>query len=250
MALSNRLRERREQLGLKQSDVALLLGITPGAIGNYENGISTPKADILFKVFDALKCDANYLFQDEMKDGVYKNISTPEEFDKIIKKYRALDDFGREHVDTILQWESDRVNQLSQAAPAAIVDLHQVASANGRLIEYFRSVSAGTGQVIFDDIYSERITMPDIPEYRRVAYAVKVDGRSMEPLYNDGDILLIEPTCEISIGEIGIFNVNGLAYVKQLGQDRLISLNKGYHDVPLNEDSVCMGRVVDKLTLE
>ena len=41
----------------------------------------------------------------------------------------------------------------------------------------------------------------------------------MEPLYNDGDILLIEPTCEISIGEIGIFNVNGLAYVKVLSDD-------------------------------
>ena len=89
--------------------------------------------------------------------------------------------------------------------------------------------------------------MPDIPKYRRVAYAVKVDGKSMEPLYDDGDILLIEPTCEISIGEIGIFNVNGLAYVKQLGKDRLITLNNGYDDILLTEDSVCMGRVVNKL---
>ena len=64
MGLSNRLKERREQLGLTQSEVATLLGITPGAVGNYENGVSTPKADVLFKVFDALKCDANYLFQD------------------------------------------------------------------------------------------------------------------------------------------------------------------------------------------
>lgn len=58
---------------------------------------------------------------------------------------------------------------------------------------------------------------PDIPEYRRVAYAVKVSGNSMEPLYHDEDILLIEPTCEIDVGEIGIFNVDGQAYVKKLG---------------------------------
>ena len=69
----------------------------------------------------------------------------------------------------------------------------------------------------------------------------------MEPLYTNGDILLIEPTCEINVKEIGIFNVNGLAYVKQLGEDKLISLNKGYKDIPLTEDSLCMGRVVDKL---
>ena len=75
MGLSNRLKERREQLGLTQSEVASLLGITPGAVGNYENGVSTPKADILFKVFDALKCDANYLFQDEM--NVLKRILPP-----------------------------------------------------------------------------------------------------------------------------------------------------------------------------
>ena len=36
MGLSNRLKERREQLGLTQSEVATLLGITPGAVGNYE----------------------------------------------------------------------------------------------------------------------------------------------------------------------------------------------------------------------
>lgn len=200
----------------------------------------------MYKLIEALKVDANYLFQDCVNLPKEVNDITLAEYDRI-KKYRALDNPGREHVDTILQWESDRVKQLGQVTPAAIVELHKAASANGRLIEYFRSVSAGTGQVIFDDVYSERITMPDIPEYRRVAYAVKVDGRSMEPLYNDGDILLIEPTCEIAIGEIGIFNVNGLAYVKQLGQDRLISLNKGYDDIPLTEDSVCMGRVVDKL---
>lgn len=49
MGLSNRLKERREQLGLTQSEVATLLGITPGAVGNYENGVSTPKADVLLK---------------------------------------------------------------------------------------------------------------------------------------------------------------------------------------------------------
>ncbi len=167
----------------------------------------------------------------------------------IIEKYRFITEEspdGAVVVDTVLNREYAIAEKLKQA-PAAIVELHNGSNEKGRLIDYYRSVSAGSGEVIFDDVYSERITLPDIPEYRRVAYAVKVDGRSMEPLYNDGDVLLIEPTCEVQIGEIGIFNVNGQAYVKKLGKDKLISLNKGYGDVPLTEDSLCMGRVVGKL---
>ncbi len=108
MGLSNRLRERREQLELTQSDVALLLGITPGAVGNYENGVSTPKADILFKVFDALKCDANYLFQDEMKQITINDSATPIEMEKLVKRYRELDTHGKKMVDFTLQEEWKR----------------------------------------------------------------------------------------------------------------------------------------------
>ncbi len=173
-----------------------------------------------------------------------------------LEKYRSLDPYGQETVSYILDRESNRVEALQkkdkhikklESRPTAIIGINSSSSDQLRFIDYFRSVSAGTGQVIFDDVYSERIQIPDIPKYRRVAYAVKVDGSSMEPLYSNGDILLIEPTCEINVKEIGIFNVNGQAYVKQLGEDKLISLNKGYKDIPLTEDSLCMGRVVDKL---
>lgn len=108
MGLSNRLKERREQLGLTQSEVATLLGITPGAVGNYENGVSTPKADVLFKVFDALKCDANYLFQDEMRKRSQEDNATPLEMEHLVKKYRGLDTHGKEMVDFTLEKEYER----------------------------------------------------------------------------------------------------------------------------------------------
>ena len=111
MGLSNRLKERREQLGLTQSEVASLLGITPGEVGNYENGVSTPKADILFKVFDALKCDANYLFQDEMNDRLQEDNATPLEMEQLVKRYRALDESGKKAVNAILDNEYERCHQ-------------------------------------------------------------------------------------------------------------------------------------------
>lgn len=131
MGLSNRLKERREQLKLTQSEVASLLGITPGAVGNYENGVSTPKADILFKVFDALKCDANYLFQDEMNERSQEDSATPLEMENIIKKYRALDEHGKEMVDFTLtkEWERSTAEAknntiISLSAPVSKEDLN------------------------------------------------------------------------------------------------------------------------------
>lgn len=43
--------------------------------------------------------------------------------------------------------------------------------------------------------------------------------------------------------------VNGESFVKKLGDKELISLNPEYDNIPLTEDSKCMGRVVDKLWL-
>lgn len=245
MGIGFRIKEARENLGLTQIELGKIIGVTGSAITNYENETSHPKEPIMYKLIEALKVDANYLFQDCVNLPKENNDITLGEY-SIIEKYRSLDDPGRFHVDSILKWETDRMKQIEQA-PAAIVELHNGSSGNGRLIDYYRSVSAGSGEVIFDDVYSERILMPDIPEYRKVAYAVKVNGKSMEPRYNDEDILLIQPTCEIEIGEIGIFNVDGKAYVKKLGEEKLISLNKGYDDIQLTEDSLCMGRVVGKL---
>ena len=55
MSFGSRLKARREQLGITQIQLAQKLGITKGAVGNYEAGISSPKADILYRVFDVLQ---------------------------------------------------------------------------------------------------------------------------------------------------------------------------------------------------
>lgn len=107
MSFGSRLRARREELGLKQSELGELLGVSGSAIGNYENGVSSPKADVLYQVFDVLRCDANYLFQDEMAE-LYKHEATPSEME-MIKKYRKLDAHGKDMVDMVLDKENARM---------------------------------------------------------------------------------------------------------------------------------------------
>ena len=47
MSLGDRLRQRRQEMGLTRPQLAAKICVTPSAIANYENGISTPKPDIL-----------------------------------------------------------------------------------------------------------------------------------------------------------------------------------------------------------
>jgi len=117
-----------------------------------------------------------------------------------------------------------------------------------RLISYYyRLASAGTGQILFDMPPTKKIEIPDTPENRRADYAIGVNGDSMWPIYSDGDMLLVEMTEEIEIGDIGIFSVNGECFVKKLGKNELISLNTQYPNITLNETAKCMGKVINKL---
>ena len=120
MSFNSRIKERREQLHLTRNELAEKIGVTQSAISNYENAISSPKVELLYKLFDALKCDANYLYQDEMNALVYENTGTPEEFENIIKKYRDLDSHGKEMVDFTLLKEWERSTKQYQKSSSAI----------------------------------------------------------------------------------------------------------------------------------
>lgn len=108
MSFGSRLKERRESLNITQPQLAGLLGVSKGAIGNWETDVNSPRATLLYDLFDILKCDANYLFQDEMRNLRYKDKATPEEFENIIKKYRALDNHGQTIVNMVLEEEHKR----------------------------------------------------------------------------------------------------------------------------------------------
>lgn len=101
MSFGSRFKERRESLHLKQADLGALLGVTGSAIGNYETGVSFPKADVLYKVFDVLQCDANFLFQDEMASG------TLAEQTGLVNLYYQLNDEGKEK---LLDYADDLVS--------------------------------------------------------------------------------------------------------------------------------------------
>ena len=73
----------------------------------------------------------------------------------------------------------------------------------------------------------------------------------MEPNFYDGDIVLIQLTQQLFEGEIGIFILNGEAFIKKMGKGELISLNSAYKPIKLHDydDVSCAGRVLDTIDL-
>ena len=114
MSIGSRIKERREAIGMKQEELAAILGVSKGAIGNYEADYNLPKATMIIPIAQALKTDPNYLFQ----DGFTLDEDTFSEDEKmIIKKYRALGEHGKKIVDTILNIEYEECSKSSWIVP-------------------------------------------------------------------------------------------------------------------------------------
>ena len=62
MKIGEKIFELRRKAGLTQRDLALKIGVTPSAVGNYEQGVSFPREEVLYRLFDALDCTPNELF--------------------------------------------------------------------------------------------------------------------------------------------------------------------------------------------
>ncbi|MCD8046211.1 MAG: helix-turn-helix domain-containing protein [Clostridiales bacterium] len=247
-----KLKEGRLNKGLKQSDVTKLVGIKNTTLSNYENGVTEPDIDTFLQLCELYELD----YATILGEAYGLNISgtdfdiRPSEIE-IVKCYRLLDSSGQKHVDTVMLWEKERIEQVQEASDRAttVIDFQNHTSSVSRLVEYFRSASAGSGVFILGNEVSDRIEIPDTPENRKVDFAIKVSGDSMEPDYYDGDIVLVSQKSVLLHGDVGIFVVNSNVYIKEYGETELVSRNPNADNIPISEydNIVCMGKVIGKL---
>ena len=232
MSIGSRIKQRREELGYTpQPKLAELVGVSKGTIGNYESNVSSPNEDILFKLFDVLKCDANFLYQDNIDWESFDEANPSEK--EHLKKYRKLDSYGKKAVDELISTEYERC----EATKNNIMFTFRKLSEN--------KVSAGTGFDLNDPDQWKSIDVVDTPEARRADFAVEVEGRSMEPDFYDGDIVYIELASEVPVGQVGLFIQNGKGYIKEAGNGHIISRNPKYDDIyPEDGEIECKGRVI------
>ncbi len=272
-----RLKELRQEKKQNMRQTAIALGIPYTTYISYEKGDREPNSEMLIALAEYFNCSIDYLvgrsnerISDEVLDQVnlldndllvfhgnihdakkaqkerYSKLTSSQQFyneqpldfltsDEMsqIKKYRTLDEYGKKIMNSVLNIEYDRCTHMEEQSTIELPI---------QLI----SASAGTGQWLGDDEYTERIRVADTAEARKANLVIEVNGNSMLPSYKDGDKVLVRLQRDINIGEIGIFVVNGSAYIKEKGKNELVSLNPEFDNIAINEyDRIdCVGKVL------
>ena len=209
-------------------------GISESAYKKWEK--SSPKSDTIIKLASTLNFSIDYLLTG-------KEPTIPDEYQFIISSYQELSKNNKQLLQDILtsmieiQLEEERRSQIK------VITI--------RLMR--NKVSAGIGYDLnfnSDDDF-KNIKVLDTPEAESADFAVTVEGESMSPDFHDGDIVLVKQQDNIDIGQIGIFTIDGDGYIKEYGEDCLISHNPKYPDIYPEEyqEVKCYGLVLGKTTI-
>lgn len=235
------LKRLREESKLTADEVGARIGKSGKTVNAWENGRGQPDADILVELCKIYKVN-NILaeFNSSLKSNYTLNMSEQ----NVINKYRAVPPHSKEIVEIILDKEYEFYAQNNVDK-----DDEEIETLD---IQYYSDMAAaGSGFDLTDNGY-EMLTVVKNRNTERADFIVKVSGSSMEPKYSDGDLVLVHSQPDIYEGEIGIFTINDMGYIKQKGPDRLISLNKKYKDIYVGEYDTfrCAGKVIAKLERE
>lgn len=114
---SKKLKELRLRAGFSQKQVYEHFNIPQSTFSSWEVGKSEPSGDMLLKLCEYYDCDMLKEFSETDNSGI-----TYEELE-IIKKYRNLDDHGREMVDFTLKKEYERSKALAEQNGNNIVNM-------------------------------------------------------------------------------------------------------------------------------
>ncbi|KAF1154677.1 LexA family transcriptional regulator [Streptococcus agalactiae] len=213
----DKLKQKREELGLEQQELAELIGVSKQAYFKWEKGLSKPTKANIAKLEKVLKVPEGYLSEDEIS-SLYKQLTEPNQ-EKAITYVRDL------------------------------VSSQKVISIAEKRSEYrvYEKLSAGIGASVYGDLdYDVVYYNEEMPH----DFASWVDGNSMEPTYQNGEVALIRETGFDYDGAVYAVVWDSQTYIKKVYREeeglRLVSINKDYPDkfAPFDENPRVIGKIV------
>ncbi|WP_440894932.1 XRE family transcriptional regulator [Amphibacillus sp. Q70] len=218
---SNRLNQLLIKQNKKQVDLHKATQIPRSTLTGYVKGETLPKPGNVQKIadfFNVAKSDIDPRFSE----------SYPDNLSDLYYVYNQLEHSRQQKVYRYAKNQLDEQNN--------IVEFTTREKQQSYTVDCYGAVSAGTGewlgreQIVEVDYYGE------VPEHD---FAVTVNGDSMLPMFEDGQLIFVNRTHEARSGQVIIAQLNGESYVKKLviNSDgyRLVSLNKDYDDIVLKE---------------
>ncbi len=227
----------------EQRELTTYLGLKSVAFSEWKSGKSKSYKKYLIEIADFFNVSLDYLVYGKEKSSLTSELSADEQ--ELFKIYKGLSIENkarvRERAEVLAELEAPAVNEPEPEEDKEIETI---------FIEYSTlRVSAGTGEPLIDDTYPEFIEVKRSELTEEANFAVKINGNSMLPHYKNNDIVLVRSQPEVAVGEIGIFTIDGEGYIKERGENRLISLNPEYDDIHFKEgqDIRCKGLVIGTL---
>ena len=233
--LNNILKERK----ITQKELCQQISIAESKLSYWLTKSKSIPSEYIIPICNYLNISLSVLLTGQEKDSKNQITLSKEEIE-FIKEYRYLSDKSKSEIRNTLNHLYDiekRMKTAKEFTTPTIPVKHSI----------FK-VSAGMGEWLADEEW-DRITILDTPQARKATFALTIEGDSMMPDFEDGDIVLVKQQDAVDIGQICIYTVDGKGYIKKFGGDRLISLNDDYDDIIFKDyqNIHCQGLVIGKV---
>lgn len=207
MEIGKRMKSRRKELKLTADQIAEAIGVSRSNVYRYENGdIENLPLEILKPLSSILKTTPQYLMG--WDDNVLTDITTI---------YNQLEPPRQEKVYNYANNQLIEQNQVQEATTIYVTS----------------KLSAGPGVIDLDPRNVEEVQYDGYVPRHDLAF--QVAGDSMEPLFEDGEIVFVERTEDIYSGQVIAVQINEESFIKKAyienDQLRLVSLNSMYEDI-------------------
>lgn len=238
-----------DEQGLSIPDVARVCGLSDGTIRSIiVRKSKNVSLEVAFKLSNGLHVPLERL-NGEMESGK-KNFTYSPSALQLARDYDVrLDRWGRETLRALADKEIARCEDETRFLVGTRMPPEP------KVINlYLEPAAAGIATAVEGKDYVMIELGPDDPQ--GAAYAVRLQGDSMEPDFPDGSTVFVNHDA-LADGDIGIFSVDGGTVCKQyhkdaLGMVYLFSLNRKRSEADVvippssNSTLVCQGRVITK----
>lgn len=232
--VGSRIRKLREARNITPEELADKLGVSRVAVNRYETGARKANQDTLFDLAKIFHVSINDFFPNPTSIGNSQDLV--DVYDQLLP----------ERQKKVYNYATNQLDKQKNAYSSSLL------GENKHLVYIYGAVSAGTGEYIpQDEDKPEKVIVEGVvPDHD---FAVRVNGDSMEPVFNDGQIIYVNKldNTEVRNNQFVIAELNGEFFVKKLhiddnGNIKLISLNKKYSDMEIHDfdDFVIQGIVI------
>ncbi|WP_180385378.1 helix-turn-helix domain-containing protein [Levilactobacillus brevis] len=212
----------RKQNNMTMAELGSKLGKTTSAISRWISGSRSPMVDDLERLSDLFNVDIKTLMygaDDDYADMILKVVSKLS-----VDQQKDVYSFAKEKLSSY-----SNSNVIKFPKDDDTIEI----TASGVL-------SAGVGEFLDDSTKPFTVTVHK-PVPSNYDYAFQINGHSMEPVYQDKQVVFVKKEDDYRDGQIIAAVMDGCAYLKKLsvvdGEATLVSLNPQYPNIKVDKES-------------